>query len=126
FRASIAGDDNYNPTTATSECEPFTVNKGTLAISTTLKFASPLSLGSTAQDSATVTGMVSGFDPTYPIVFTLYSGGDCTTGTTSAGGGGGTVTFAAPSRDSGTAGAWTPGNYTYPASIAGVYNYNQT
>src|SRR5205085_1267408 len=63
FNATIAGDANYDPATATAACEPFTVNKGTLAISTTLQSTSPLSLGGSMQDSATVTGIVSGFNP---------------------------------------------------------------
>src|SRR5205823_3407725 len=78
FQASVAGDDNYFG--ATSSCEPLTIDKAQLSISTTVHDGSHaviannahVSLGTTAHDNATVAGAVSGF-PIPAISFTLNS-----------------------------------------------------
>ena len=66
FMAVVAGDANY--TGATSDCEPFTVDKASLDISTTVHnddgdvpLVGNLPLNGGAHDSASVTGKVNGF-----------------------------------------------------------------
>lgn len=125
FQASLdlTTDPNYTVgggASGKSPCEPFEVSKGTLAIKTDLKSAGPLTLGGTQQDSATVTGIISGFDPTGSVSFLLFTGGsgDCASGTSVSGGGGGAVTFAAPKVYSDTTGALGAGQYAYNATLA--------
>ena len=117
FRASIAGDSNYEG--ATGDCEPLTINKAQLGITTTIHDATHgvvannghVPLGSVMHDNATVTGGVNGF-PIPAISFTLNAVG--VANATTEGG------FDATSVDTAALGA---GNYVYVATVAGDDNY---
>jgi hypothetical protein len=70
YTASYTGNDKYNAITA-SDCEPLTINKGQLTVTTVLHGIngahndvtnSHQPLGSTVHDTATVSGAVAGFD----------------------------------------------------------------
>jgi len=131
FKASIAGDVNYNGDT--SACEPLTVNKADLTITTAIHNVTlddhttdiqgtSVPLGTSVDDQATVTGIVAGFPPANNAVFTFFTS-TCTTGSSAAGSvaldGSG---VAHPSDVKGPLGA--AGSYGFKASIAGDANYN--
>ena len=113
---------------ATADCEPFTIEKGTLDLSTKIHNAAHtdvtntnIALGSVIHDTATLSGAVAGFVPDLTkISFAFYSAKDC-------GGAGvavantGTEGSAARSADSAALGA---GDYGYIAAFAGDDNYN--
>ncbi len=120
FKAHYSGDSAYTP--LDGPCEPLTVNKGTLGISTTLLFTSPLAINSSAQDSATVTGIVNGVNPTNQVTFNFFTNGTCAS--TGAPSGGGAVTFAVPTVNSNSQGPLGPGSYSFNATITGDSNYN--
>jgi hypothetical protein len=116
YKASVAGNDDYNG--ATSDDEPLEVKKAQLNIVTTIHNAAHSAVtsvfsGSVVHDTATVTGQVSGFAPTGAISFTLN--GNPVANDPSADG-----SATARSVDSAPL---TAGNYTYNASIAGDSNY---
>ena len=73
--SAYSGDANYVSGTS-SACEPFTVQKATTTISTTLDEGSTPPLGASVSDTATATG-VTGFTPTGTMTITLYQGGSC-------------------------------------------------
>src|SRR5439155_911752 len=84
FQGAIAGDSKN--VRATSRCEPLTVNKAQLTISTDIHDAShniitSAALGAVVHDTATVGGQVGSFTPTGAITFTFDSTLAC--GTTS-------------------------------------------
>ena len=120
FQASVAGNDNY--LTKTSDCEPLTVDKTQLAITTTIKNAAGngnvggnvhVPLGTTVYDTASVTGGVDGF-ALPAISFSMGSGLTCANGAS--------VNNATAS-SSVTAGPLGAGDYSYSASVAGNANY---
>jgi uncharacterized repeat protein (TIGR01451 family) len=85
FKASVAGNGNY--VGAASACEPFTVDKAQLDVSTLVHDAQhaditdqSVVLGSLVHDTAHVSGAVQGFDPTGGVTFTFYNGPACTSG----------------------------------------------
>src|SRR6266566_869641 len=89
FRAVYSGDTNYAG--STSPCEPFSVNIGPSATSTTVFDAStnaPWSGsevgGASAYDTGTVSG-VPGVTPTGTVSYTFYTNGGCTGTGASAG-----------------------------------------
>lgn len=115
FQGSVAGDDNYIG--ATSSCEPLTVNKAQLEVTTQIHNASHVDvtggnvpLGSVLHDTATVTGDVSGF-PIPSISFTLNA-----VGVTN----GSEVGYDAATIGSDPLAA---GAYTYVATVSGDDNY---
>ncbi len=125
YRASVASDSNYIG--GDSSCEPFTVNKAQLSISTLVHNAAHqditngnIALGSITHDTATVSGAVSGFTVPTDVSFTLTSSytDSCDNGAAVANNG--TEGSAAKSADSAALGA---GSYAYRASIAGNDNY---
>ncbi len=124
FWAHVSGDDNYLG--ASSDCEPLTINKAQLTVTTIAHNSAHtdvtntnVPLGSVLHDTATVTGGVSGFTVPTPT-FSLTSGytNSCANGTAVANGG--TEGSADKSADSDPL---APGAYAYRASVAGNSNY---
>lgn len=121
YRGAVAGDSNYLG--ANSICEPFTVNKAQLNISTDIHNAAHASVtsvpvGSVVHDTASVTGQVGGFTPTGAVTFTF--GATCP----------GSAIANSGSADSSTGGprsvdtsALTPGSYNFQATVAADANY---
>jgi len=126
FMAVVTGNDNYIG--STSDCEPFTVNKAQLSISTIVHDVShqditndSVALGSVVHDTATVTGGVSGFTVPTTVSFTLTGNYTDSCANGSAVGNDGTEQSGAyKSADSLALGA---GNYAYRASVSGNDNY---
>jgi hypothetical protein len=131
FMAVVAGNSNY--TGATGNCEPFTVNKASLGINTTVHSDTPdqalvgnLPLNGGAHDSAAVTGKVSGFDLPNVTFYFFDKGVTCTNGDTT---GGTQLNTMAPNQTTGVAHPSTsetnlaPGNYNFMAVVAGNTNY---
>lgn len=136
FRAQYLGDGSNIG--STSGCEPFTVGKGNLTLSTQIHLASDhttnydrnasgnstasVAINSQVHDVAFVSGAVTGIAPSGAITFTMWSNGTCDqTGTalTTAGadeGGSGTRSVATS--------ALAPGDYSFQATIASDANYN--
>ena len=80
FKASYSGDANYGP--ASSSCENFAVDMSTPTVTTTVLNSSNQtwaggSSGSSAHDSATVSG-VSGFTPSGSVTYSFFDNGTCT------------------------------------------------
>ena len=119
YNASVAGDDNYFGDDSPNE--PLTVDKAQLEIVTQIHDAGhnavgdavSVPLGSVVHDTATVTGVVPGFDPIGDISFTLNGNGPVGQVAAEAG-------YSATTEDSAPLGA---GNYMYNASVAGDDNY---
>jgi hypothetical protein len=113
YIASYAGDPNYADNSGV--CEPFRIDKGTLAITTKVMqgdtdvTGTALPLGSAVTDTSDVTGAIQGFDLGGTVTYTLYKG-DCTDTSHPVG-----------TSPSGQLGA---GHYFYIASYAGDPNYN--
>lgn len=127
FRAEYEGDANYLD--GTSLCEPFSVGKGEVSLSTLVHDASsgqvvsePVPLGTSVYDSAAV-GNPSVIVATGTVTYTFYAHGDCTTGTPSTPQTVSLATGAVP--DSGTSGPLTAatGPYAYLASYSGDGNF---
>jgi uncharacterized repeat protein (TIGR01451 family) len=124
FQASWLGDNNY--TGATSTCEPFTVDKAQLTVTTALhnadhvdKTNNNVPLGSIMHDTATVTGGVGGFTvPTPTFTLTTNYTDSCSAGNSVANDG----TEGSASKSAGSA-ALAAGTYAYRASVAGNDNY---
>jgi hypothetical protein len=126
FKATVAEDDNYLGDT--SDCEPFTVNKGDLTITTYIhdsqhNVVTSVPVNGIVHDTATLGGAVSGFVPTAGNVsFTFYNTIDCTgTGTSKANIGADSSTGDPRSED---VGPLASGAYSFQASFANDANYN--
>jgi len=124
YKAFVAGNANYIG--SDSGCEPFTVDKAQLAVTTAVHNASHedktngnVPLGSVMHDTATVTGGVEGF-PVPTLSFTLTTGYDDTCDEGNIVANNGTEGDAAKSADSAALGA---GAYAYRGSVAGNDNY---
>ena len=132
FKASYGGDGFNDP--SVSACEPFSVSKGTLTVSTTIHLGSDhatnydanvvtgasVPVGSVVHDVATVTGQVGTLTPTEAISFTMWNNGTCTSdgsalGTQGADSGGGIRSV--------DTSALNPGEYSFKATIAEDANY---
>jgi len=121
YTASYSGNDAYNAI-AGSDCEPLTINKAQLKITTQIHGvngahsavggATHVPLGSTVHDTATVTGAVDGF--AIGAVSFTRDGSPVDNDLTADG------TATARSMESG---ALAAGDYTYKASVAGNANY---
>ena len=122
FQAVYSGDTNFP--SLTSACEPFTVEPGTSSVATQVNLAgtttpipSPVDLGSSVYDTATITHS-DGFTPTGTVTYTFFTG-NCTTGTVSS-----TVTVgvnpdgAVP--NSNTQGPLAAGSYSVPGRLLAV------
>src|SRR2546428_9350 len=72
FKATYNGDANYVGSTAA--CEPLTVNKGPPPLSTAIAPASPVALGTAVHDTATFSGLTSGFSPTGTVTYKFFTG----------------------------------------------------
>src|SRR6266566_4039344 len=125
FRAVYSGDTNYAG--STSPCEPFSVNIGPSATSTTVFDAStnaPWSGsevgGASAYDTGTVSG-VPGVTPTGTVSYTFYTNGGCTG--TGASAGTVTLTSVGAVPKSNTEGSLAPGLYSFRAVYSGDTNY---
>ncbi len=127
FDASYSGDTNYDPSPASS-CEQFSVGPAASSVSTTVNDAFTNAhwsgtevTGSSAYDTATVTGLEGGPTPTGTVTYEFFTNGTCNgvaavsdTATMS----GGDV----PS--SSTEGPLVPGSYSFDASYSGDTNYD--
>lgn len=125
YRAVVASDDNYIG--STSVCEPFTVNKAQLNISTIAHDAThhditnhSVALGAVTHDTATVSGGVAGFPVPTSVSFTLTSNYTHTCSNGAAVANNGTEDSAYKSADSSPLAA---GSYAYRASVSGNENY---
>ncbi|HSX18137.1 MAG TPA: Ig-like domain-containing protein [Candidatus Saccharimonadales bacterium] len=124
YKAFVAGDSNYIG--SDSGCEPFTVDKAQLAVTTNVHDSNhnditndSVATGSITHDTATVTGQVNGFDvPTVSFTLTGNFDESCTAVDSVANNG--TEGGAAKSADSSSLGA---GVYAYQATVAGDNNY---
>jgi hypothetical protein len=124
YKASVAGNANYLGDD--SDCEPLTVNKAQLTVTTNVHNAAhqditntSVPLGSVTHDTATVTGGVSGFPlPAVSFTFTTSYTDSCANGAAVANNG--TEGSAVKSADSSALGA---GSYAYRASVASDSNY---
>src|SRR6266699_3395261 len=117
FQGTYSGDANY--VSSTSSCEPFIVSKAAPTTSTVVIQSSPTVTGSSANDTATVTG-VTGFTPTGTVVYSFFMNGGCvspaaTTQTVTMSGG--LVPHSA------STGPLVPGSYSFNATYSGDANY---
>jgi hypothetical protein len=120
FNAVYSGNLIYNAS-GVSTCEPLTVDKAQLVITTQIHNAAHQDiggathtpLGTVAHDTATVTGVNPAFPITLVVSFTLNGNAVANLAAGEAG-------FTARSVDSAPLGA---GSYTYAASVAGDNNY---
>ena len=138
YFAIYNGNQNYNPTTGTptvQTCEPFTINKKTPTISTTVldgsgtPVAGPVALGTSIKDSSTLTNGVGGFPlggsggDAATVTYEFFTTADCTgahTDESVAVAANGTVPNSTLKT---TLGA---GSYSYFAIYNGNQNYNPT
>ena len=130
FLASVASDANYDVVDDTG-CEPFTVNKANVTISTNVHNAlhanitnNSVVVGSSVHDTATVGGAVTGFPITGTVTFAFFAspvGPNASTCSTTPTGSQG-VTL--PAGESSPQQINASGNYAYSASYGGDANYN--
>ena len=130
FRAEYLGDSNY--AAVLGGCETFVVDKAELSLTTAIHSGSSVGettptivttaqpLGSTVHDSASVSGIVTGFAPANNVTFTWFTNGTCANTGTAAGSAAISSGVAHPSNDEGPLGA---GSYSFMASLAGDSNY---
>jgi len=124
FRATVVGNDNYLG--SNSACEPFSVNKAQLSVTTNIHDANhqvvtSIATGSVVHDTASLAGAVSGF--TAPaITFTFYTNSLCTGDGTSVANTGADESNSSLVRSANSA-ALAAGSYSYKASVAGNSNY---
>lgn len=127
YKASVVGDTNYLGDD--SDCEPFTVGKANLSLTTELHKAnedivtvgSSVPLGTTMHDKGTVSGIVGSLAPANNVTFTFYDNNDCSGQGLASGSVALSGTVAHPSTAQGPLGA---GDHSFQASIAGDTNYN--
>jgi hypothetical protein len=127
YQASVAGNDNYIG--ASSDCEPYTVNKGTLTLTTDIhdvnhNVITAIDAGGTVHDQANVSGINANFAPANSVAFTFYRNGNCTTGTPESAGSQAIVNGIAHPSDS--EGPLNAGSYAFQAAYDGTNdpNYN--
>ena len=127
YQASYSGDNNYPP--STSSCEPFTVAPHpvlTTALFTSTGASIPLGSsvysGTSVYDTASLSGVVSGFTPTGTVTYTFYTSSSC--------GGPGTPQTLPLSNglipNSPSQGPLMAGSYSFRASYNGDSNYIST
>ena len=124
FRASYGGDANFNSSVA--DCEPLTVAKAQLAVTTAVHDAqhqdvtnATVVLGASVHDLAHVNGAVAGFAPVGGVTFVLYSLPNCQ-GVGQLVAAGGTENGDVRTVDSL---ALLPGTYGFVATAVGDGNY---
>jgi hypothetical protein len=124
--ADLTSSEDQSLLVTADECEPFTVNKGTVDISTDIHNAwhqiiTSADAGAVVHDTATLSNFVSGFNPDMSKVsFTFYANGTCYGTGTSVANTGTESTYVARSADSAPL---AYGDYSYSASFAGDDNY---
>ena len=130
FRAAVASDANYDVVDDTG-CEPFTVRKADVTISTNVHNAlhaditnSAVVVGSFVHDNATLGGAVAGFPITGNLTFAFYSSPAGPTASTCTGDPSSSEVVALPAVESTPQQINTSGNYAYSASYGGDANYN--
>jgi hypothetical protein len=127
FRASYAGDGNFNG--STSPCEPLTVNKAQLTMDSQVHDANHVDktngsvvAGSVMHDTGKITGgVVSGFS-TAPITFKFYANGTCSGDGTAVNNIGQDQGDSTRDRSANSA-PLAAGPYSYKAFVAGNSNY---
>ena len=119
YKAVYSGDSNY--LTATGDCEPFSVSQKQPGVSTTVvQTPGAGGLGSTAHDTASITGTVNGFLPTGTVTYEFFTNTACTgthTDQTVDVNANGTVPNSAETA------ALAAGGYGYKAVYSGDSNY---
>jgi len=75
FNATYSGDSTDNP--ATSLCEPLTINKQTLTITTAISPSSTITVGASVTDQATLTGGYPSTGVTGSVTYAFFSSGVC-------------------------------------------------
>ncbi len=126
YKGSVPGNTNYLGDT--SGCEPFTVNKAQLTVTTEVhdwahvnKTNDNVPLGSVMHDTASVSGGVGGFAvPTPTFTLTSNYSDDCSQGSPVTNDGTDFVNGDTKSSDSA---ALAAGTYAYRGSVAGNDNY---
>ena len=108
FQAVYLGDNNYSG--STSSCETLTVGKAAPTLSTTV-VPSTVNLGDTVHDTASFTGLVSGFDVTGTVTYSFWKNGACSLAADSTE----DVTI--------TAGSVVPPSTDKTGLVAGSYSY---
>jgi hypothetical protein len=129
FADLVGSEPGQSITVGIDGCEPFTVNKADLQISTDIHNAAhqvitSADAGAVVHDTATLSSLVSGFNPDLTkISFTFFTNARCENGTgvNNTGPDPATSTNVARSADSAPLAA---GDYSYQASFAGDGNYN--
>ena len=123
YKADYSGDSNYN--SSTGICEPVTISKSQLDVSTNVHDSNhavvtntSVPLNSVVHDQANLTGTIGGFTPP-AITFTFYENNYCT-GEGSSVANTGADSGGVRSADSS---ALLAGSYSYKASVAGDDNY---
>jgi hypothetical protein len=132
YKAKFNSGDTSQVPNAESDCEPFTVEKGTPTVTTAIYLmpghvvVTRVTMGATIHDDATVTG-IAPFTPTGTVTFTLYRSDNCTgdvvqtsTGTLSGSG----ASATAESSDYLTTAADIPA-LSFKAHYNGDSNYNE-
>lgn len=126
YRATYSGDDNYNG--STGNCEPFSIEKADLRLSTEIhnaahEIVTSVPLGSIIHDQANVGGIVGGFDPSGDVSFTFFENGECAPEGADAGSVE-IISGAAQPHPSSDKGPLSAGSYSFRASYPGDDNYN--
>jgi uncharacterized repeat protein (TIGR01451 family) len=124
FDAVYGGDTNY--TGSTSSCESFVVNQALPTTTTTVQsggspVAGALTLGSSASDQATVSG-VAGIGPSGSVTFIFFNNGACS----GSGTPGAPIGLVSGGASSLAQGPLTAGSYSYEASYGGDANYTSS
>ena len=121
FEVTYGGDTNYSPI-STPDCEPFSVGPVTPSLTTTVVTPESTNLGSSWNDTATVTG-VSIFAPAGSVRFQLCQATNAQT--PCSGGSLVDVTLSAPTSSSGNVSTYAlPAADAFTPTSAGTYCYN--
>src|SRR5258706_4822982 len=123
FRASIAGDTNYNG--KTSSCEPFSVTQAETGVTTEVHNSAheditntPVVLGTEVHDSSDLSGKVGDIDPTGTVTYHFFTNGVCEGESSDE-----IVTLGSESSTQTGLGA---GSYSYKAEYNGDKNYSSS
>jgi hypothetical protein len=129
FKATLSDSANYDG--KTGACEPFTVDKATPGMSTTVKDtsnvtvdnANPAALGSSVHDTSSLSGQVGSlsFNGTATVTYKLFTTNDCTGPSTDEDK---TVNADGTVPNSSASGALAAGDYSYQATYNGNANYS--